>query len=731
MQAWLKRSLVSLLAGATGLAASAAPATSAPIRSFLPLTRYVVEGAVAEIMAATPDGNTIVFTNSEDQQVGILGISNPRQPRLLATVDVSQFGEPTAVAVTPNGQYALVTVLDTTEEIADQQPGTLAFIDLRQRRLVASVPLAGIGPDNLAMTPDSRKAIIAIEDEEDEEGLPGSRPGSINFVAIDYDNPAQSQVNNVALDLSGLDGVNYPSDPQPEYIAISPTGTTVAVTLQENNAIALLDIASERLLRIFSAGTSRHARADLLEDGEIALRQTFEGRREPDAIAFTRDGNYLVTANEGDTDRDRFGDTIWSGGRGWSIFATDGEVVYDSGSEVEELAVLRGHYPDSRSENRGIEMEGVTIAAFGEQELAIVGSERGSFLTVYDITEPRSPELISFLPTGREPEGILAIPQRNLILTSNEDDGTIDIFAASERDRSPYTVTEPLVYSRQLGLPFSALSGLHLARNSDRQLYAVPDNAMAPSRIFTLQLEGNEAVVTRALTVTKDGEPASYDLEGIALAPEGGFWLVSEGDDREGQESPNLLLRADGSGAVAEEIMLPDSASGITRFGFEGVTTSADGKTVYVAVQRAFAGETAVRIGAYDTTSGEWSFYFYPLDTDNVDGWVGLSEIARDVDGNLVVIERDNQGGSNGARNVRVKRLYRFSLAGLEPGDTVKKQLVVDLFRDYNWYEEKVEGLAVADQGYWVVSDNDGGEMYSRLLFVLRPSGLQPIPGLW
>ena len=111
----------------------------------------------------------------------------------------------------------------------------------------------------------------------------------------------------------------------------------------------------------------------------------------------------------------------------------------------------------------------------------------------------------------------------------------------------------------------------------------------------------------------------------------------------------------------------------------------------------------------------------YPLDTDNVeDSWVGLSEIARDTDGSLLVIERDNQGGENGAANVRIKRIYRISLDELSPGDTGEKTLVSDLVESYDWLADKVESLAVTEEGYWVASDNDGGEWYNRLIFIPR-----------
>jgi DNA-binding beta-propeller fold protein YncE len=302
------------------------------------------------------------------------------------------------------------------------------FIDLQTREIAGQVPLLGIGPDSVAITPDGSKVVVAIEDEEDTDNLPGQRSGSINIVTIDYDNPSQSSVSQMELDLSDIEGVNYGNDVQPEFVAISPDGESAAVTLQENNAIALIDINAAQVIRIFSAGTSSHESADLISDEQISLTEPFEGRREPDAIAFTPDGQYLVTANEGDTELESFGDAVWSGGRGWSIFDLEGNVVYDSSSSVEVLAVERGAYFDDRSEDRGIELEGTTVAQFEDLTVAFVASERSNFVVAYDISDVESPIPISVLPTGLSPEGVLAIPSRDLLLTANEGDGTIDFF---------------------------------------------------------------------------------------------------------------------------------------------------------------------------------------------------------------------------------------------------------------------------------------------------------------
>jgi DNA-binding beta-propeller fold protein YncE len=245
----------------------------------------------------------------------------------------------------------------------------------------------------------------------------------------------------------------------------------------------------------------------------------------------------------------------------------EGNVIYDSGSSVEELAVRMGQYPDNRSDKRGVEIEGATVAKFGEQEFAFVASERGSFVVAYDISDVKNPKFVGFMPTGMSPEGVLAIPKRNLLLTANEGDGTIDIFQAATTVANAYTEQQPLVMSESQDLPFSAFSGLQTVPGGSRQLYAVPDSAIAPSRIFTLNVNGGKALVSRTLMITKDGKPMSYDLEGITLNPAGGFWLVSEGDDREGQQKPNLLLKVSDRGTVEEEIPLPQEAAAIvTRF---------------------------------------------------------------------------------------------------------------------------------------------------------------------
>ena len=111
--------------------------------------------------------------------------------------------------------------------------------------------------------------------------------------------PSDWKTRNVAL--TGL-AERFPDDPEPEYVSINASNQA-AVTLQENNHIVIIDLATGNVVRHWSAGTTTHL-ADTVEDNDIQfVNQIVNARREPDAIAWTPGGR-LVTANEGDYDLD-------------------------------------------------------------------------------------------------------------------------------------------------------------------------------------------------------------------------------------------------------------------------------------------------------------------------------------------------------------------------------------------------------------------------------------------
>ena len=403
--------LAALFASAAGAAPKGHPARLTG--RFEPLATFSVSGGVAEIVAATPKGRLLVYTDAVSQEIGFVDIHDPENPEQIGVLAMG--GEPTSVAITPNGRWALVAVAG---------PNDLAVVCLATLEILTRIPLFG-QPDCVAISPNGRFAAIAIENERDEDvddgEMPQDPPGFLTIV--DILGPAASwQTRDVSL--AGI-ATRFPTDPEPEFVAIGP-GNIAAVTLQENNHVILVRLKTGEIVGDFEAGATTHA-ADLQDDGVISFTDTLvNARREPDGIAWTPKGR-LVTANEGDYDVD-LGDGEFVGGRDFTIFQTNGTVLFEPGSALEEAAAAEGLYPDSRSDSKGSEFEGVAVGVFRGLPYLFVGSERGDFVAVYRLEHEDAPELIQLLPTGDSPEGLLAIPNRGLFVTSNEGDGTLSIF---------------------------------------------------------------------------------------------------------------------------------------------------------------------------------------------------------------------------------------------------------------------------------------------------------------
>lgn len=420
-----------LLAGAVALSVcgsaqlEAAPkggVPGQPVSHFRPVATFSVEsapnnGAVAEIVDATPDGKVLIYTDSASGTVGLVDIQDPSQP--VGQGAIAMGGEPTSVAITPDGRHALVCVRGDANK--------LVVLDLNDIGNPTPVELAlGGQPDCITISGDGRYAAIAIENERDEEVNDGEMPqfpaGFLTIVDL-VGVPAQWTSRDVAL--TGL-ADRFPDDPEPEFVAINGQNIA-AVTLQENNHIVLVYLPTGAILNDFSAGTTTHA-ADLQDDDVISFKDVLENARlEPDAIAWTPQGN-LVTANEGDYDLD-LGDGEFGGGRNFTIFSPAGELVFDCGAELEMATAAVGRYNDGRSDAKGTEPEGIEVADFLNHTFLFVGMERAASVAVYRMTDDdTNPKLIQILPTGSRPEGLCAIPQRALFVTANEDDGTISIF---------------------------------------------------------------------------------------------------------------------------------------------------------------------------------------------------------------------------------------------------------------------------------------------------------------
>jgi len=759
----MKKTLYSALTASLAATAlfSAGSTAAAPVKqvdSFRPLSSFVVPGGgIAEIISATPDGNRLFYTSAGLGSIGVVDLTNPAKPKALAAIETG--GEPTSVTVTPDGKTALAVVIASDRAIGEKvtiRPGKLLAIDTKTLKIKGELTI-GNHPDSIAVTTMNGQyvAVIAIENEpvylddkgirtdEEAPGLPGdiSGPGYVQIVNLNNSDISKSKVRDVKFTTAQLKakGLLFPEDPQPEFVDIK--NGKAAVTLQENNGVAIIDLKSGKLSNLFSSGKPVKQKADLTEDGKVSFtgsypedvaKEPYAGARMSDAIAWNAAGTTLYTADEGEFD--------YTGGRGWSVWSPTGKLQWTDKGSLEQKAAQYGLYSDARSEAKGIETEGMETGVYGKKEFAFVGSERGSFVAVYDIAKPTSPAFVQLLPTGIRPEGLLAVPSKNLFLASDETAGTITIFEGiSGRYQAP--ANHPTV-SAKPGVSWAALSGLAADAKNSNVLYAVPDVAMEPY-IYKLDLKGGDATLSHHVAVKENGKLANVDMEGIAVdtsiakGANPGFWLASEGNAlfKEEDYLPNQLIQVDASGKVLRKITLPaeiDSAEGgaIRNNGFEGVTVSSDGRYLLAAIQREYANDVKVggvnhaRIARYDLKNDTWEFFLYPLEkTDAKGDWIGLSEIVNLGNDVYAVIERDKLIG--GA--AKLKAVYTFTLSGLKPfegsttetsdvsGSVVKKSKkleLVDLIAPF----EKLEGLTVAPNGkVWVAVDNDGGAHLSGL----------------
>jgi hypothetical protein len=710
---------------------------------------------VAEIVAYCEATKELVYTDSANGSIGFIDIKDASDPQPGGVLAMG--GEPTSV--TTLGKYALVCV-DTSANFVNTS-GVLQVVDVKKREIVRTLPLGG-QPDAIAVSPSGKYAAIAIENERDEDlgsGAPPQLPAGYVVIVDLVGTPTTWTTRTV--DLVGVPDL-FPQDPEPEFVDINEFDVA-AVTLQENNHIVLIHLPSGQILKDFPAGTVDLNGVDVEENDLIQQVDALPAvAREPDAVVWTSPFTF-ATANEGD---------LFGGSRGFSTWLATGGVLFDSGNRTDRLAARVGHYPEGRSENKGVEPEGADFARFGSKNFLFVGCERSNLVEVrqlvgFPILGAKFPILRQVLPTGVAPEGLLAIPSRDLFVVSCEEDSRGDKIRSSVMiyrygKPSNYPTVVSVDRAPNEPIPWAALSGLAPHPESKKAVFAVHDSFYRSNRIYTLDVSDQPAVIQSELVIrdvdavlldaldelkqqlpaTPQFVPSSFvnaddsvnlDPEGIAALEDGTFWIASEGagnlvagvpTSATPFASPNLLLRVDADGVIVDAVLPPLSVTrGQLRFGYEGV--AAVGQYVYVCFQRQWTalGDplNRVRIGRFDTLSRTWAYAYYPIETPTSPngGWVGLSELSYAGDGTFVVIERDDQGGPDAS----IKRLYSFSVDGVAfvPDantpllPTVSKTLVLDLLAAdvYGPFAgltpEKQEGLAVLKNGdVLLVNDNDG-----------------------
>lgn len=453
------------------------------------------EVGAAEISAFDPATQKLfTVTNSgSSTQIDVLDFSNPALPVRIGSIDISPYGGGVNSVAVSDGKLAAAI-----EGFVKTDAGKVVIFKTSDHTVIKQVT-AGALPDMLTYSPDG-KYILSANEGEPSDDYTNDPAGTVSIISVkddyavttlDFSGFASQQI---ALQAKGLrvfgPGASFAQDMEPEYLTISQDSRTAWVTLQENNAIAKIDIRSKRITEIFPLGfKSYNLDANAIDpsdkDNSTSLRKTnVKSMYQPDAIAMFENGGipFLFTANEGDvreytafaenkrikdlvldaiafpdgaelkkdanlgrlnvtktmgdTDGDGDYDELYSfGARSFSVWnGYSGKLIYDSKNELENKTIEAGQYDDGRSDDKGVEAEGVTLGYVGKKVIAFVGMERADAVALYDVTNPYSPAFIKLLSTGDAPEGLLFIPakdsptKKSLLVVSSENDGTVKVY---------------------------------------------------------------------------------------------------------------------------------------------------------------------------------------------------------------------------------------------------------------------------------------------------------------
>ena len=462
-----------------------------------PIGRFVhgafdADGGVAEIIAFDAPGARALVVNGQHRAIDVLDLADPSSPALRYVFDVAPFGpDVQSVAVHEGIAAAAIRGPETTD------PGLVVFFRIDDGEVLDAVPTGAL-PDMVTFTPDGRFAITADEGEPSDDYAIDPE-GSVTVIDLSRGFPASARratFHRFDDDLPAGVRIGHPGslpsrDLEPEYVAVSSDSCTAWITLQENDAIAELDIRRARIDDLWPLGSADHARrrrgldpSDRDEGIQIG-RWPVRGLYMPDGIAAYRAGGdtYLVTANEGDsrerddfTDEARLGsddvqldpdafpdadalradealgrlkvvttegdldgdgdlDELYSfGARSFAIWDDRGRQVFDSGDRLERLVadVQPDAFNASHDDN---EVDGRSDDKGPEPESVVVAHLFGRDLAFVAL-ERTSAIVVYDVTSPRRPELVSYISTRDLSVTPGEGD-------AGDLGPEGLTVVEP------------------------------------------------------------------------------------------------------------------------------------------------------------------------------------------------------------------------------------------------------------------------------------------------
>lgn len=269
----------------------------------------------SEISAYDASNHRLYTANSVANKLEILNLSNPYSISPISSIPLNAYGKINSVAV-HDGIVALAM-----ENNNPQLDGFVVFMD-QDGNFINQVTV-GAMPDMITFTHDYSKILTANEGEPNANytidpegsvsiidisgGIASLTQAQVTAVGFTSFNPNINSLRAAGVRIFGP-GATVAQDFEPEYITIDPTDTKAYITLQENNAVAVLDIASATITDIYPLGYKDHSLPENALDisdqgGNIHIANwPIKGLYMPDAIASYEIGGqlYLVTANEGD-----------------------------------------------------------------------------------------------------------------------------------------------------------------------------------------------------------------------------------------------------------------------------------------------------------------------------------------------------------------------------------------------------------------------------------------------
>lgn len=453
--------------------------------------------ASAEIAAYDPISKRLFVVNNEAApKVDILNLSAYPAVTKESAINVSSLsGGANSVAVS-GGKLAVA--LEATNK---QQNGSVLVVNTSTLATIKQVPVGAL-PDMVTFSPDGAYIVTANEGEPSAD-YKTDPVGSVSIInvadnysvrTLTFESFAGSQTQLAAGGFRVFGpNASLAQDVEPEYVAISPDSKTAWVTLQENNGMAEIDLVAGSIRRIVPFGTKEFSQAGNAidpsdRDNQISLRTgPVKSFFLPDAISYfsANNANYVITADEGDAreytafdEQVRIGnltldatifpnaatlkqnanfgrlrvtntagnsngvykELVGFGGRGFSIYnAATGQRVYEAGKTLEEKVIAANLYDDDRSDDKGIEPEGVTVGLINNKPIAFVGMERADAVAVYDVSNPSAPQFLQLFKTGDAPEGVLFVSAANspngrtMLIVSSEGDGMVKIYQPDQR----------------------------------------------------------------------------------------------------------------------------------------------------------------------------------------------------------------------------------------------------------------------------------------------------------